>query len=352
MTAGRDRRSSGRARPPVAWFAVFALAAAGALAPLPAPLVERWYSLAIYPPIQRTLTMASNLVPFAAFDVLWIGAIAVAAIFVRRQVAARGWRRGALRVAVGFARAAAVAYLAFLATWGLNYRRLPMFEKVVFDPSRITHAANATLGEWAVAELNADYAAAHRAPMPIDRLRDALGETLRVMRAPRIVAGRPKPTLLGWYFHETAIAGMTDPFLLETMLAPDLLDVERPFVIAHEWAHLAGHADESEANFIAFLTCRRADPAGRYSAALAMIEYARPARRDWLNALALGPKTDLYAMQHRYANTSVTLRLAAQQGYDKYLKANRVEKGIESYDAVVQLILGTEYDAQGNPVLR
>ena len=38
---------------------------------------------------------------------------------------------------------------------------------------------------------------------------------------------------------------------------------ERPFVIAHEWAHLAGYADESEANFVAWLTCRRADPADR-----------------------------------------------------------------------------------------
>ena len=44
---------------------------------------------------------------------------------------------------------------------------------------------------------------------------------------------------------------MTDPFLLETLIAPDLLEVERPFVIAHEWAHLAGYADESEANFVA-----------------------------------------------------------------------------------------------------
>ena len=65
------------------------------------------------------------------------------------------------------------------------------------------------------------------------------------------MTGRPKPTLLGGYFHKASIAGMTDPFFLETLLAPDLLDVERPFVIAHEWAHLAGYADESEANFVA-----------------------------------------------------------------------------------------------------
>ena len=64
---------------------------------------------------------------------------------------------------------------------------------------------------------------------------------------------------------------MTDPFFLETLLAPDLLDVERPFVIAHEWGHLAGYADESEANFIAWLACRRgsrARPVQRVAGAL------------------------------------------------------------------------------------
>jgi hypothetical protein len=335
----------------VRWILVFALAAAAALLPLPAPFVERWYSLAIYPPLQRILTSASNLVPFALFDAVWIGAIAAAAVFARRAIVSLGWGRGALRFAVGLARAGAVVYLVFLATWGLNYRRLPMFEKVAFDPSRVNRAASAALGDWAVRELNANYAAAHASPIPVDRLSAAFEDTLQSLRAPSIVAGRPKPTLLGWYFHQTSIAGMTDPFLLETLLAPDLLDVERPFVIAHEWAHLAGYADESEANFVAFLTCRRADPSARYSAALAIIGYARPSR-DPRQPLALGPRIDIFAINRRYANTSGALRFAAKEGYDKYLKANRVESGIESYDAVVQLILGTTYDERGNPVLR
>src|SRR5262249_38835403 len=155
------------------------------------------------------------------------------------------------------------------------------------------------------------YAAAHAAPISLEHLRDALNDTLRVLRGSPIVAGRPKPTLLGWYFHETSIAGMTNPFLLETLLAPDLLEVERPFVIAHEWAHLAGYADESEANFIAFLACRRADAAARYSAALAIIGYAKPSR-DTREALALGPRIDIFAINQRYAKTSGALRFAAR----------------------------------------
>jgi hypothetical protein len=43
---------------------------------------------------------------------------------------------------------------------------------------------------------------------------------------------------------------MTDPFFLETLVASDVLPFERPFLVAHEWSHLAGIADEGEANFV------------------------------------------------------------------------------------------------------
>lgn len=335
----------------IAWSAVAALAALAALAPLPATAVERSYSRGIFPALQHVLTTASNLVPFALFDVLWIGAVAMTAVLVRRRVRAYGWPGGLAHSAVALLAAALVVYLAFLATWGLNYRRVPMFDKVSFDPDRITRAGRAALGEWAVGELNTHYARAHAAPESLDALRAAFADAHRALGGSPIVVGRPKETLLGWYFHKASIAGMTDPFLLETLLAPDLLDVERPFVIAHEWAHLAGYADESEANFVAYLTCRRGDATARYSAGLVMIGYARPAR-PLQAALEMGPRTDLFAIQARYARTSGTLRFAAREGYDRYLKANRVERGIESYDAVVQLILGTEFDAAGNPRLK
>ena len=74
-------------------------------------------------------------------------------------------------------------------------------------------------------------------------------------------------------------------------------------------------------------------------------EPSRPLR----DALDVGPKIDLWKMRYRYAKTNQRLRFAAQRGYDTYLKANRVEKGVESYDAVVQLILGTAVDDAGYP---
>ena len=333
-------------------WALVALALVAAVAPLPPALVERWYSRGVYPPWQHALTSASNRVPFAVFDVLCVCAVLMAAVLLYRRVRASGWRRGIWASALVLLRAGSAVYLVFLAAWGLNYRRVPMYEKVQFAPGRITPDAATALGDRSIRELNRLYRAAHEDPVPLSVLASAVDDAQRVLGGRgSLVVGRPKATLFGGYFHQTAVAGMTDPFALETLVAPDLLDVERPFVIAHEWAHLAGYADEAEANFVAWLACMRAGDAAQYSAWLALYPSVPKSRAP--NArLDPGPRIDLYAIWYRYSQTNRPLRFAAREAYDTYLKANRVQAGVVSYDLVVQLILGTAYDARGNPLPR
>ncbi len=78
--------------------------------------------------------------------------------------------------------------------------------------------------------------------------------------------GRPKRTLFDFYFTRVSIDGMTGPFFLETLANGTLLPFERAATVAHEWSHLAGYADESEANFVGWLVCMRG-PAARSTAA-------------------------------------------------------------------------------------
>src|SRR5439155_12744601 len=120
--------------------------------------------------------------------------------------------------------------------------------------------------------LNALYDGAHAANGPpsadgVDpRLAGAFARVQRELGADRAaVPGRPKHSLADFYFRGAAVDGMTDPYFLETLVARDLLSVEEPFVVAHEWSHLAGYADESEANFVGWLTCVRAGDDGAYS---------------------------------------------------------------------------------------
>jgi hypothetical protein len=151
---------------------------------------------------------------------------------------------------------------------------------------------------------------------------------------------------------------MTDPYFLETLVQRELLPFERPFVIAHEWSHLAGFADESEANFVGWLTCLRGSVADQYSGWLFLYaELARAVRaRDrapFAATLAAGPRDDLNAIADRY-NRQVNPRVSATgwRVYDRYLKANRVAAGTASYDQVVRLVLGARFGPDWTPLLR
>lgn len=333
--------------------AVVAAAAGAALAPLPPRAVERWYSARVYASIQPLVTSFSNLAPFALFDLL-LAAIAVSwiALAARDLLRARRRWRGALRILARTMVWTAAIYLAFLALWGLNYRRPRLREMLPYDASAVTAPAAADAGRLAIARLNALHDEAHAAGWPeageVDAaLADGFARAARdagIARA--VVPARPKRTRLDWYFRRAGVDGMTDPFFLETLVAGSALPFERPFVVAHEWSHLAGIADEGEANFTAWLTCARGPAPIAYSGWLVLYgELARavsaPDRAALASALAAGPRADLRAIRERYAReVSPRMAGAGWRVYDSYLKANRIEAGAASYDEVVRLVLG------------
>jgi hypothetical protein len=253
---------------------------------------------------------------------------------------------------------AAVVYLAFLVVWGLNYRRQPLTQKLEFDRGRVTRASAVAAAEQAVTLVNGLYSAAHQVDDPGVSLHEAFADAQRALGQHWVAApGVPKRSLFGLYFRWAAIDGMTDPFFLEIIVNPDVLSIERPFVVAHEWAHLAGYADESEANFVAWLTCVRGGERARYSGWLALYEHLlaalpRDDRRALGARLAQGPRDDLSAIDARYRRSTPAVRQAAREVYDNYLKANRVAEGIASYDAVVRLVLGTTFENGWAPRVR
>jgi hypothetical protein len=343
-----------------------AAAAAVAFAPLSPLLVERIYSTSAYPRVQRILTSASNLVPFALFDVLLIATAAGWLIVLGVDVARdRGaWMRIGVRLVGRTLVWSAGFYLAFLLIWGLNYRRVHLVDKLQFDAHAVSPAGAAALAATAVTELNALHDPAHASGwFPLTAIGRPLSASFdrsqRELGAVTLaVAGRPKTTLLEPYFRRAGVAGMTDPYFLETMVERELLPFERPFVIGHEWAHLAGYADESEANFVGWLTCLRGSIGDQYSGWLFLYEElsraVRPADRAALSAqLAPGPRADLKAISDRLRRqVSPAVSAAGWQVYDRYLKANRVEAGAASYAEVVRLALGTRFGPEWRPRMR
>jgi hypothetical protein len=342
---------------------VVVLAGVALAVPMPAFLVERLYSRHAYLLFQAFLTPITNGLPFALFDVVVAsGVIAVlVALFslIRDVRSLRGLWKLAWRVVV----ALATVYLAFLVCWGLNYQRQPFTAKFDFAADRAQPRAVLDLATEVVGHVNALYEQAHAEGYPDWGQLPAWLATAFVESQSDLAPGRqavpgvPKISLLSLYFERAGIDGMTDPFFLEILVNQRLLPVERPFVVAHEWAHLAGYADESEANFLGWLTCLRGPVGAQYSGWLFIYSHAlhslAPGDRARIEArLGAGPRDDLQAIDRRLRSIQPAVSTVSWRVYDRYLRANRVESGVASYDRVILLLLGTRFGPGWVPIKR
>jgi hypothetical protein len=352
-------------------FGVILAAALLVLTPLPRQTVERVYSRGLYPIVQPRLTALSNSTPFAWFDALVV--LMIVAIITMWITRLRLSRRSGEDAKAGRAVAGltvdtvaigAVLYLWFLAAWGLNYQRQPLREQLDFHEERITRDALRALAARTVDSLNALHRDAHAAGWPElaatpAALGSAFAHAQRDLALPWTAqAGRPKRTLFDFYFTRVSIDGMTGPFFLETLTNGTLLPFERAATVAHEWSHLAGYADESEANFVGWLVCMRGAAPAQYSGWLSLYgtvvgALPRSERAELIARLEEGPRADLRAISDRISRYAVPVASRAGYAlYDRFLKANRVEAGVRSYGEVLRLLLGTTFEEDGSPVLR
>ena len=314
------------------------------------------YARRAYPVIQANLTTISNQSPIALIDVglviLIVILIATWVVSVRRAKKRR--LRGIGNALVSTITIAAVIYLWFLFTWGLNYARPSLESRLPYDASRVTPQAVRALAEFAIEKANDTHDAAHAAGFPaIDAmpqpLVNAIQEVERELGRPRTtVMARPRSSLLSPFFRASSVSGMCDPFFLETLLNPDLTGPERPIVLAHEWAHLSGYAPEDDASFVGLLAALRAGPAAEYSAwldlAFTAVNQLQPVTQKLvLENLAAGPRRDQKAIYDRIVGARVALvDRAAWATYDQVLRSQGVEEGVQSYSRVVELVLGTD----------
>jgi len=232
------------------------------------------------------------------------------------------------------------------------------------EPSPPTSEQVMKLGFEAIRRMNGLYAEAHRIGWESDPRFDkdlvkAYGLVQdRLLGSATAVPGRLKSSIYGAYFRWTTVDGMVNPFALEVLASPDLLPLERTFVAAHEWAHLAGFADESEANFVGFLTCIGAGVPAQYSGWLSLywlvgVEVTPEERKQLWDAVAEGPRQDVQAITDRLQSGQLPfLRNASWRVYDSYLRANRVEEGVRSYGQVINLVLRARFEDGWLPVRR
>jgi hypothetical protein len=302
----------------------------------PRSFVEQSFARRMFPIISGAAEKIADSVSFSWFDLAVPIGLVLALWFIYR-------RRWKLLVNL-----IATVYLIFFWSWGLNYHREPLASKLPVDSDKTKPSAIETFTKQAASQINRLYTEKQKLPYKETEAREEA--RLRVEHVIRIIDGsdweapyRIKISRIGdpW-FHAAGIDGMFNPAGQEPIISNTVLDIERPFVIAHELAHVRGYPDEGDANVIAALaTLLSRRPDFQYSGWLSLWLYLRNPEADML--LDPGPRSDLQRIFNRsraeriqWINRLQTVIL------DWFLKSNHVEQGVRSYSRVVLLAAGTE----------
>ena len=255
---------------------------------------------------------------------------------------------------------AALLLVYFQLSWGLNYHRVPLANKLsdnsiytleeleeltllFADKSNTLHAALSDVDSVAVTF--------HASPLKrIEQIEEQYRQTG--------FCGKAK---ISRYSHPLLYAGFTgylNPFTLEAQVNGKIPPLNLPITIAHEIAHQMGYAAENEANFIGFMHCySHKDLNIQYAANLFAFRHCyrelhhnqpESAKRivKMLRPGILMNFSETSAFWRQYQNP---LEPYLKKSYDTYLKANSQSSGIQSYNGVVGLMIQSFRQNKSHP---
>lgn len=324
--------------------------------------IETVYSENVYPFIRNAVSAVTRLVPFSVAEVI-VGILALLFIvfFLVRLIRllmfkSRAFVRFVSLIITVVLTASAFITLFYL-MWGFNYFRMPLDEKLALPEREYTAAEiKAVCKELAYkasikrAELEENESGVFSAELEnlLDGVREAYAEI--GLTKPELSADVPpaKPLATSSLFSDLGISGIYIPFTEEPSFNRDEPCLFIPFNTAHETAHYLGWAHEEDANFIAFLVgISSKDAALNYSSCMHGLNHLMRVLRSADNEGASevysiysdAMRRDLADYSEYYNAHDTSARETSDKVNDAYLKINKQEKGVLSYEEDVALIL-------------
>lgn len=322
--------------------------------------VEKYYSYGIYPPISIVQRFLFGWIPFSIGDILY-AVVVVYLLYKIIRVVSR-FRKSKIRKEIIWNGVRKIIYVAlwvfviFYGLWGLNYSRAGIAAQLHLKEQQYNIEDLDTLVHILHDKLN-DNAA---------QLTPAMRDSFKTKRnlfdnaIPLYQNGAKhypflsykvrsvKPSLFSYLGNYLGFQGYYNPFTGEAQVNTTIPQSETPFVLTHEMAHQLGYAKESEANFVAFLTCRLHPSVNfKYSVYFDMYHYS--ISRLWYtdsvkanvydSTLHPQVKRDeaVYRSFYKKYRNPIEPYISAAYGY--FLKANNQPKGRESYGEVVNWLI-------------
>jgi hypothetical protein len=318
--------------------------------------VETYYSQGAYPYISQFFRFLFGWLPFSLGDicytlltVLALRYVIVNWLFIKTQT---------LTFLRNLLMAFSILYFSFYVLWGLNYFREPLWEKlqlvetseydqlVLFTKQLIkkTNQAQLTIVGDTVQGVLVPYGKDEIFHKTVTGYR-TLSEIhpFLTLKTPSI-----KTSLYSTALTYMGYAGYLNPFTGEAQVNGLLPPFRFPVVAGHEMGHQLGYSAENETNFIGYLvTIRNSDPYFQYAGYAYALGYClSDVRRgnedtfqELIGTLNEGVKVNFREMNTFWSSYQNPMEPVFKSVFNSFLKANNQRKGIESYNAVVSLLI-------------
>ena len=327
--------------------------------------VERYYSNGIYPYISSFFRIILGWIPFSVGDLLLAFSLFALLRFLFTLIKTRF--KNFIPKVIHFIAVLSVIYFCFYLFWGLNYFREPLAKNLNYQQNKYTTKQLIKATEYIIKEFN-NY---HLKITKNDTLKvenpysqkemynmatlgyDNLSKDFPQLQYKYKSVKSSLMSLLQMY---NRTSGYLNPLTGEAQVNDRIPKTSYPTTTCHEMAHQIGFAAENEANFIGFLAANYNDDiyfkyASYRMAYVYCISEIRKRDKEihsklWktLNKGITKDFNQTYKYWQQYKNPFEPI---VKKGYNAYLKANKQDKGIQSYNYVVDLLISYFENSKG-----
>ncbi len=319
-------------------------------------IIEEYYSLGIYPFISNVFRSLLGWIPFSVGDLIYLSLSILAIVYLYRN------RRFILSNKIRFLRdivmVLSIAYFTFHFMWGFNYYREPLYKKLELketkDFEELVVFTNTLVNRTnkLQKQLTKDTLKRVEIPYSQNEMFDKTIEGYQELSEDYGFLSYSKPSIKTSLFSTgltyMGYAGYLNPFTNEGQVNGLLPNFRFPIVAGHEIGHQLGYSAENETNFIGYLvTANSSDPYFQYAAyayalgyCLSDIRRGDPAVFDEMfNGLHPGVRENFKEMSVFWNKYENPMEPVFKSVFNSFLKANNQTQGIQSYNAVVSLLV-------------
>lgn len=318
--------------------------------------IERYYSTGIYPYISGFFRVLFGWIPFSMGDLIYTSLLLLALTYLYNK--GRSLIKNKLRFIRDIAIVLSIAYFTFHIMWGFNYYREPIATKFELEETNDYQELVAFTRQLIKKTNNLQTSITKDTAMGVTisyTHKEQFQKTLKgyeqlSKKHPFLNYQQPsiKTSLFSKVLTYMGYAGYLNPFTNEAQVNGLLPDFRFPVVTGHEIGHQLGYSAENETNFIGYLvTANNEDVYFKYTAAAYALGYClNDVRRGdpeifdkLISELNGGVKLNFQEMSAFWNQYENPLEPVFKSIFNSFLKANNQSRGIQSYNAVVSLLI-------------